>query len=390
MIYRKSIDGKLEVSPLGFGAMRLPLNSDESKDINEDKAISMIRSAIDNGINYVDTAYDYHQQQSERLVNKALQDGYREKVLLADKLPMWHIKEKTDMERIFNEQLEKLGTDRIDLYMLHAMNAKYWQLVKDFDIMSWMEQKKKDGKIGQIGFSFHDSFNSFKMIVDEYDKWDFCQIQYNLMDEDYQAGKAGLKYAYERGINVVVMEPLRGGDIVKNIPDQVKEVYDTAENKRSYAGWALQWLWDQPEVWLVLSGMSKQEEVDEDVKLAAESEVNKFSEADKSIIKKVQDKYRNMQFTRCTGCNYCKSCPEGINIPQQLKLLDEYSMYHNDAKVKFHMMFVKFEERAIHCTACGHCVELCPQQIDIPSHLKKYSEMYKNYGLPMEKPEVKK
>ena len=389
MKYRKSLDNKMTVSALGFGAMRLPIIDDQTDKINEEKAIKMIRTAIDNGVNYVDTAYDYHGKQSERLVKKALEDGYREKVFLADKLPMWHIKDENDMERIFNEQLEKLGTDRIDLYMLHALNARYWQLVQDFKIMDWMEKKKEEGKIGLIGFSFHDSYPAFKMIVDGYDNWDFCQIQYNFMDEEYQAGKAGLQYAYKKGINVVIMEPLRGGDVVNNVPDQVKAVYDTAESKRSYAGWALQWLWDQPEVWLVLSGMSKPEEVEENLILADKSDEN-FSDNDQLVMKNVQAEYGKLQLIGCTGCNYCKSCPQGINIPQQLKLLDEYSMYHNDAKMKFHMQFVKFEERAIHCTSCNHCVELCPQKIDIPAHMKKYAEMYKNFGLPMEKPEVKK
>ena len=264
MKYRKF--GKLdwEVSALGFGAMRLPAIGGDTSNIDEPRAIEMIRYAIDHGVNYVDTAYGYHGGNSERLVGKALKDGYREKVRLATKMPTWLINERGDFDKYLDEQLGKLQTDKIDFYLLHGLRHTRWPTVRDLDVFSWAEEKIKEGKIGHLGFSFHDDVALFKEIVDSHE-WTFCQIQLNYMDTEYQAGLEGLRYAAEKGLAVVIMEPIKGGKLAVTPPKDVQAVWDKAETKRTPAEWALQWVWNLPEVSIVLSGMSEMKHVEENV-----------------------------------------------------------------------------------------------------------------------------
>ena len=258
--------GKLDwkVSALGFGAMRLPILENDSSKIDEAEAIRMIRYAIDEGVNYIDTAYPYHGGASEPLVGRALQDGYRERVRLATKLPIWLVESPADFDKFLNEQLTRLQTDHIDFYLLHGLNKTNWPKMQSLNVINWLEQARASGRIRHIGFSFHDSVDVFKQIVDGYDHWDFCQIQYNYMDIERQAGTEGLKYAAARGLGVIVMEPLLGGRLVEP-PEVVQEIWDSAPVKRTPANWALQWVWDQPEVPLILSGMSTMQQVEQNV-----------------------------------------------------------------------------------------------------------------------------
>jgi predicted aldo/keto reductase-like oxidoreductase len=247
MQYRKFGKLKWQSSALGFGCMRLPIIGGKSENIDEPEAIRMIRFAIDQGVNYVDTAYGYHGKMSEIVVGKALQDGYRQKVHLATKLPVWLVEKTEDYDRLLNEQLEKLRTETVDMYLFHSLNHNSWQKVVELGLLERALAARADGRIRYIGFSFHDDLNTFKQIIDGFAEWDFCQIQYNYMDIENQAGTEGLRYAAARGLGVVVMEPLLGGKLARNVP-AVDKIWQMAEVKRKPADWALQWLWSQPEV----------------------------------------------------------------------------------------------------------------------------------------------
>ncbi|MCL1982383.1 MAG: aldo/keto reductase, partial [Clostridiales bacterium] len=240
-----------KISLLGFGTMRLPTL--EGEKIDEAEAIRMIRHAIDNGVNYMDTAHVYHDGTSEVVLGKALKDGYREKVFIADKMPVWSVNEESDLQRLFDEQLARLGVQSIDMYLVHNLNDPLWKLTKKFNILGFLEQKMREGRIKHIGFSFHDELPLFKEIIDAYE-WDFCQIQLNYMDVKWQAGVEGLKYAGSKGIPVVIMEPLKGGYLTDALPKNVAEFWKGAETSRTPADWALSWVAGFPEVLTILSG----------------------------------------------------------------------------------------------------------------------------------------
>ena len=283
MKYRKFGSTGVEGSALGFGCMRLPINED--KTINEEQAIAMIRHAIDSGVNYVDTAYPYHQGTSELVVGKALKDGYREKTYLADKLPVWLLEKEEDFDKYLDEQLEKLGTDHIDFYLLHALSReRFEEKVKKLNLTKKMEEAKAAGKIRYLGFSFHDSLDVFKEIVDYY-PWDFCQIQYNYINLNYQAGTEGLKYAAGKGMGVVIMEPLLGGKLA-NLAEHVAEV---VPDKKSQVEYALDFLWDKQEVSLLLSGMSAPEQVEQNLEYASRSEIGMVTEEDRQVYAKAKE-----------------------------------------------------------------------------------------------------
>ncbi len=353
-----------KASALGFGAMRLPTTGAE-RHIDEPLAIAMIRRAIDEGVNYVDTAYGYHRKQSEVVVGKALRDGYRARVKLATKMPMWLVNESADFDRLFDEQLAKLQTDRIDAYLLHSLNKESWEKAARLGAKEWMLRQHDRGRIGWIGFSFHGEYNDLQHIVDGWDRWDFCQIQYNYMDTEVQAGTKGLKYVSGRKIAVVIMEPLQGGNLVSP-PPAVQALWDGAPTRRSPADWGLQWLWDQPEVNLVLSGMSAMEQVEQNVKSAERSRVGSLTAAERTLVHQVADTYRGLRPIPCTQCNYCMPCPHGVEIPHNLGLWNRRVMYNNLADVKTgYQVWTKPEQRASECTACLECEEKCPQKIVI-------------------------
>ena len=379
MLYRKLGKTGEKLSILGFGAMRLPVIDGDDSKIDEEMAIKMIRYAIDNGVNYLDTAYPYHRGMSEILCAKAMEDGYRSKVKIATKLPSWDIKEFDDMEKFLDEQLTKLKVETIDFYLLHAMGKSYWSNYKKLNYKAFLDKAKKDGKIKYAGFSHHDDLTIFKEIIDDYE-WDFCQIQLNYMDENYQAGLAGMRYAASKGIGVIIMEPLRGGMLARpDMPEQLKKLWDSSETKRSPAEWALRYLWNYPEIGVVLSGMSNMDQVVENVKTAAEGEPDSLTQKEKEIINKVKAFYKEKTLVNCTSCGYCMPCPSGVNIPENFWAYNHEAQTGDSAKAKYWITgFLNETQRASNCIDCGECEERCPQQIPIREHLKKIAEKYEN------------
>ncbi len=366
MKYRRFGSLDWEVSALGFGAMRLPYLDNDRTKIDEPLAIEMIRYAIDHGVNYVDSAYGYHGGNSERLVGKALKDGYREKVKLATKMPTWLVTSQADMDKYLEEQLERLQADRIDFYLLHGLRKERWPTLVENDVFGWAEKAKDEGKICYLGFSFHDEYDLFKEIVDSYDGWALCQIQYNYMDTEYQAGTRGLRYAASKGLAVVVMEPIQGGRLAVPPPADIQAVWDEAETKRTPAEWALQWVWNQPEVSVVLSGMSVMRHVVENVESAGRSGPGTLSAEELALIERVTQKYRELGFIGCTNCRYCVPCPEGVAIPDIFAIFNEFYARDRDDAVKArYSEEIAPESMASKCVKCGTCEGLCPQQLPI-------------------------
>ncbi len=372
--FGESIDWK--PSALGFGMMRLPTVGDDSSNIDVEKAGEMVKYAIDHGVNYFDTAWPYHDGESEGFVGNVLDqlgDDYRDEVRLATKMPSWKIEEKGDFDYYFNKQLENLRADHIDFYLLHGLTSDRWETYQELNVFDWIEKMKDEGKIDYIGFSFHDDFSVFKDIVDGYD-WDFCQIQYNYLDHDYQAGSKGLKYAAAQGIGTIIMEPLRGGQLATDLPESVKEVFENTELDRPPVEWALRWLWSQPEVSLVLSGMSTIEQVRENVEIADRAGHCSLSEKEEDIIERLRDKFRTA--VKCTRCNYCMPCPNGVEIPKIFELYNKAKGYGNIEEVRKDYYEIDEGSRASDCIACGQCEEVCPQNLPIIVLMEEISEYF--------------
>jgi uncharacterized protein len=358
-------------SALGFGAMRLPTLGDDAGTIDEVLATRMIRTAIDAGVNYVDTAWPYHKGQSESFLGRCLQDGYRDKVKLATKMPSWLVEKASDFDLYLDQQLERLQTDTIDLYLLHALNKTHWPKLRDLGVREWSEKAIADGRIGHLGFSFHDALPVFKEIVDAHD-WTFCQIMYNYMDIEFQAGREGLHYAADKGMAVVVMEPLRGGSLTRPAPQPVADLWAAAPTPRSQADWALQWVWNHPEVSLLLSGMSEMAHVTENLASANASGVGALTADELALVDRVREAYRSLSPIPCTDCKYCMPCPQGVSIPRIFGIYNQGKMYGDEAGARrAYNQFTKPENRADRCVECGQCEAACPQQISVIDWLKK-------------------
>ncbi len=355
MKYRNFV-GDVKVSALGYGCMRLPTADNQ---ILEDEAIAIIRRAIDEGVNYVDTAYGYHGGKSEVILGKALKDGYREKVYVADKLPVWEVKCEDDFERLFNIQCERLGVDHIDFYMLHALNGNSLEnTVLKFDLFSKMRALKASGRVSYIGFSFHDSNAVFKRIVDTYEGCDFCQIQYNYIDTNNQAGTDGLEYAASKGLGVIIMEPLLGGSLA-NPPENVRAALPEGANPVQIA---LDFLWSRPEIGVVLSGMGNSKQVKDNLRYADESAVGKLSEAELAALVRAKAIRDGNMIVPCTGCEYCLPCPAGIVIPKLFQIYNKTAPSLGlDPKPEYEALEVKADA----CLKCGKCEDACPQHIKI-------------------------
>ncbi len=385
MLYRKMPKNGDKLSILGFGAMRLPVKQDGS--IDEEKATQMIRHAIDNGVNYVDTAWPYHMGESEPFLGRALADGYREKVKLATKQPQWMIKSLKDMDSFLNKQLEKLNTDHIDYYLIHSLAGSSWENIRDLDVTDFLDRAKADGRIINAGFSYHGNAEDFKDIVDGY-AWDFCQIQYNFLDENIQAGRKGLEYAASHGLGVVIMEPLRGGNLAYPIPCEIMNIWNEADVKRSPVEWALRWVWNHPDVTVVLSGMTEPCQIEENLKFAEEGLADSLTLNELGLIERVADKYRELMKINCTGCRYCMPCPQRVDIPACFEMYNNLYMF--DGKDRLMIMYaaklggiLKGAERnfASQCVQCGQCLDACPQQLAIPDLLAEVSKEFEGPDL---------
>ncbi len=352
--------------------MRFPTLG-ENSEIDRSRADPMLKYAIDNGVNYIDTAWPYHGGESENMVGEVLAGGYREKVLLATKMPMWDVKESADLDRIFEEQLRKLQTDYIDLYLLHSLSRKSWQTVQGVDAIAWGERLKEQGKIRYLGFSFHDDFSVFVEIIDGYDRWDFCQIQYNYMNETVQAGTAGLAYAAGKGIGAVIMEPLLGGGLATPA-DAVRTVLAGSDggDERSPVEHALRWLWDKEDVGPILSGMSTMEQVVEDVEYANRSSIGCLAEAERPMFREAKTQFEALRPVPCTTCGYCVPCPQDVDIPGNFTILNDRYMFGDEQEaIRRYNSGMGEEHRASACTECGECEPKCPQQIPIIESLKQ-------------------
>ncbi len=365
----------LDVSILGFGLMRLPLVPSSAPEpdvsnIDETSTRELIHHAIDHGVNYFDTAHVYHNGRSEVVLGRALAGGLREKVLVATKLPLWNFKEEGDAERLLHEQLRRLDTDRIDVYLLHSLRKGTWENVSRFRVLEFLDRAVRDGKIRFVGFSFHDDPAMFREILGVR-SWDVCQIQYNYYDENYQAGRDGLLDAARRGTGVVVMEPLRGGRLAANLPAEVERILADRRPEWSPAEWALRWVWNQPEVSTLLSGMNSMDQLRENIRVAGVGLPDSLEAGDLEALRRAEGAFRKRQKVDCTACGYCLPCPGGVNIPAVLSLFNDRFVFDSP---KIPMMsynqFLPPPQRATSCTECGECEEKCPQKIEVRQALK--------------------
>ncbi len=386
MLYRKIGSTGVDTSVLGFGCMRLPVMGERATgsdlrpgSIDVPRATEMLHRAIDGGVTYVDTAWFYHSEkfgdagESEPFVGQALAGGWRERVSLATKLPQQLIRERGEMDRYLEQQLERLQTDHIDFYLVHGVTGEAWDRMAGLGVLEFLDKARADGRIKFPAFSFHGQAEEFPRIVDAYD-WAFAQIQYNYMDVDYQAGRAGLRYAADKGVGVVVMEPLKGGKLATGLPPQALEVFDRATVKRSPAEWALRYVWNEPGVSLALSGMSTMEQVEDNLRIAALGEADSLAPQDVALYDEVAVAMRARMKADCTACSYCQPCPAGVEIPRVLASLNTAAMW-GDAN-QWNAGYTNVKGGASLCTECGQCEDICPQGLPIRDLMKEAAELF--------------
>ena len=381
MLYNKLGKTNLEVSRLGFGTMRLP-TKDSNDNIVEDEASKMLEYGIENGINIIDTAYPYHSAtldgsgNSETFIGKFLKENsYREDILLSTKSPSWAIEEKQDFDFYLDEQLKKLQTDYIDIYLLHSLTVPDWEKVQNLDVLDFLDDCLSSGRVKHVGFSSHIEVDYLIEILDEYPKWEVVMTQMNYLDEYFQSGVMGLDYLKEVNVGSVIMEPLRGGRLVQNIPPEIQKLWDSAEVKRTPVEWAMQYLWNRDDVDCVFSGMTSLEQVKQNVKIASTEDI--ISENDQELIREVARTYRTFLGNSCTRCGYCMPCPHGVDI---INCLTEYNIAHMMQNPKASAMqyfsLIDDDSRADSCVDCKECIPYCTQMLDIPAELQKVYEYF--------------
>ena len=366
MITKRKIDKLgIETSLLGFGCMRFPTIDGR---IDEERAEAMLDEAYRQGVNYFDTAYPYHGGQSEPFTGKVLDKYPRESYYLATKLPCWEINSLDDAKRIFEEQLRRLNKDYVDFYLLHALGRDRWHKMKDLGVVEYCEQLKNEGKIRYLGFSFHDSYEAFEEIA-TYRDWDFCQIQLNYMDTDEQAGMKGYKLTEKLNIPLIIMEPIKGGSLA-NLPEEITAQFRAIDPKRSSAAWALSWVASLPNVKVILSGMSDEAQVGDNIKTFTDFKA--LSEEENAAVMNIADMLRSRVNNGCTGCNYCMPCPAGVNIPYNFKIWNTYGIYENKGGSKWKWNNnIEEKQKAKSCIKCGKCEKVCPQKLPIREHLDR-------------------
>ena len=388
MQYRTMAHSGDRLSVLGYGCMRLP---EKGGRIDEERAKRQILSAIDRGVNYVDTAMPYHMGASEPFLGKALQGGYRQKVKLATKMPHWNVHSRDDMDRFLTAQLANLQTDRIDYYLVHNLQAAAWKKLKDLGFTDFVAAALRDGRIGNIGFSYHGGKPDFRAIVDDY-PWQFCQLQINYLDRDNQAGLEGVRYAAAKGMGVIAMEPLRGGSLARKPAARLQAIWDEAPTPRSPAEWALRWVWNLPEVTVVLSGMNEEAHIEENLRIAEDALPGALTVEETALIDRVAVAHRQALKVGCTGCRYCMPCPSGVQIPACFEAYNR-AFAGGPKGVGTPRILYVVETGGIftgtapgfasQCTECGKCVKVCPQHLPIPTHLKEVKKAFEGPATPL-------
>ncbi len=361
---------ELSVSILGFGCMRLPILDGNATRIDEPLALRLLGQALDAGVNFVDTAYPYHGGNSEVFVGRALRVLGRDRVILATKSPVWLVKDPSDWDRLLAEQQARLGVDMVDFYLLHSLGGEGWRNAKALGAIEFLERARASGRIRHAGFSFHGSPDAFEAILDDYD-WEFCQVQYNFLDDGYQAGTRGVRYAASKGVGVIAMEPLRGGALAR-VPREVAALFAAHGGNRTPAQWALGWVWDQPEIVTALSGMNAEAQVQENVAAARDARPGVMMPADAALFERVRVFYRQRMKVACTTCGYCQPCPAGVAIPDVLSAYNTSAMFdaRRQASMVYRMFVMGHGHGADLCTECGECEPKCPQGIPIVETLK--------------------
>lgn len=367
MLYRTMPVSDDELSILGYGCMRFPTRGGK---IDRAQAIPMLRAAIDEGVNYLDTGWNYHGGESEPFLAEALTDGYRARVRVATKLPQWLVKTRADMDRFLDSQIQRLGGDPIEYYLMHAIDGGTWDRLCELGARDFLQGALTDGRIGSAGFSYHGDREDFGRIVDDWD-WGFCQVQYNILDENLGAGREGVRHAAQRGMGVIVMEPLRGGYLA-SAPPPVQAIWDEADVERSPAEWALRWVWDQPEVTLVLSGMGEGPHIAENLRIASEVTPNSLTGHDLELVSRAAQAYRDLQRVACTSCSYCMPCPAGVDIPGCFEMFNMTRVKAQGRNAQFEyalrlggLLGTGGSTYASRCVGCGKCEEHCPQRLPI-------------------------
>lgn len=374
MLYRKLGSTGLRVSALGFGCMRFLTKKGRptwSAGFDAQNALRLLHEARELGVNYFDTAYNYMGNRSENLLGRFIREAPAGSVLVATKHPVWKVRVPSDFMRLFNVQMNRLGTDGVDLYLLHSLNGKLFEKARAMGVLDFVDRLRREGRIRFAGFSFHDVQESFGPIVDAYD-WDFCQIQYNIVDEKAQAAGKSLEHAARKGLGVVVMEPLRGGDLVANHAPEVERAWKSAGGRRSQADLCLSWILNHGEVSTVLSGMNSSDQLRENAAIASRARPGSMTQEDLKAVKRVQRAYASLEATGCTRCGYCMPCPYGVAIPHCFHAFDEARMFPGSAMPgAMYRQWLKPEQRADRCTGCGRCEDRCPQRIPIRDRLRE-------------------